>query len=169
MVCTLLVGGSALAADCQGTSAWDGSSTTGAYYVDTTVPTAAVTVPSGHTLTLCLHGQALSFPGGFVVESGGTLNLYDCQGSGTLTNNHADGGSGVTVKGSGTFNMYSGTITGNKAQCGAGVHNAGTFNMSDGAIDLYNAYSTLELYGGKITGNTSSNSDGAIRVGKGTL
>ena len=95
------------------------------------------------------------YGGGVFVDNGGTFNMY----SGTITGNTAVKGGGVEVYSGGTFNMYSGKITGNTAANGGGVY-----------VEDCNAFSsaggTFNMYGGTITGNTAVNGGGVyIKAG----
>ena len=125
----------------------------GNYYLGENITTDTIAI-SG-TVNLCLNGKTITFNGTqqtetkgsvFYVGSGSTLNLYDCVGGGKITGGRGANqsgnilGAGVYVKG-GTFNMYSGTISGNGGddtyyKYGAGVEvcNNGTFNMYGGSI-----------------------------------
>ena len=110
-------------------------------------------------VTICLNGQTLESIGEnmpvFRVKAGGTLTLTDCQGNPGKVKHTGDGsGSGVEVEGGGTFNMYGGTITGNKASHGGGVYvYGGTFNMHGGTITKNTANHGGGVYveGGKFT------------------
>lgn len=100
-------------------------------------------------VVLCLNGHTITVKAkasGITVGNGKTFTLCDCKGSGKITHgtdNNGDqyDGRGVDVS-KGTFNMYGGSITGNRELKGAGVDMyCGTFNM----------------YGGNITGNEAKN------------
>ena len=96
------------------------------------------------TVTICLNGQTIQSTAEdqpvFEVVSG-TLTLTDCQSNqGKVTSAYKGGG--VEVNG-GTFNLYGGSITKNKAAKGGGVY------MTSG---------TVNMYGGEITGNTAAGS-----------
>ena len=95
---------------------------------------------NGHTITVKAKGS------GITVGNGKIFTLCDCMGSGKITHGTDSKGDkydgrGVDVS-KGTFNMYGGSITGNRELKGAGVDMyCGTFNM----------------YGGNITGNEAKN------------
>lgn len=164
-------------------------STPGSYYLESDINiTTTWIVPEG-TVNLCLNGKDLIFSGVtesdtqgsvIIVRSGSTLNLYDCTGGGKITGGKGINqsgnllGAGVYVNG-GTFNMYSGTISGNGADTtqlayGAGVEvtNNGNFNMHDGTISGnligYGAGAgvnvesggVFNMYDGEITNNTAA-------------
>ena len=149
-------------------------------------------------VNLCLNGHTLSLADGVEgsllrikqdENSKGTLTLCDCKGGGKLVGND-DGGSVVTVAPKGTFNMYSGTITGAKATSGGGVYvgvensesssegNSGTFNMYGGSISgntaengggVYLNDGTFNMYDGTIGGNTAESNGGGVYAEKGTF
>ena len=117
-----------------------------------------------------------------IYMTGGSFTLTDCKGVGTITHASSKTGRGVYVS-SGTFNMYGGSITGNKAQDaqgrGGGVYvysGSGTFNMYGGSItgnratgDGGGVYksgsnSSFNMYGGSITGNTANSYGGGVYV-----
>lgn len=122
------------------------------------------------TVSLCLHGKKLSRGENdtkgpvIIVRENATLNLYDCEKTGTITGGtgrtaEQDGttysyGGGIMVYG--TLNMYGGSITGNSANAdavtsgfGGGVYVApgAKFNMYDGSI----MSNTAKATGGGVT------------------
>ena len=115
------------------------------YYLGTDVnlgDTWSFTAESG-VINLCLNGHSIRtsahrFGAIIRVESGATLNLYDCAGGGSITGNeNAElSGGGVYVDDGGTFNMYGGEITCNIADTGGGVYvdGGGTFNISGNPV-----------------------------------
>ena len=172
----------------------------GNYYLANDITLSGTwTVPTG-TTNLCLNGHVINADGGnfsvITVPSGATLNLYDCNstishagyaddnnvwhlGSGTGTSKSISGGiitgsisRGVSV--TGTFNMYGGTIAGNKVTGhGGGIYIAGggQVNMINGTIE--NNYCTVSggalqvdgtfnMSGGVIQNNKANNDGGAI-------
>ena len=99
-------------------------------------------------LSLCLNGYDLIYNSAdsvIIVSNSKTLNITDCGSTGTITGSTGD--YGAVQNGTGTFNLYAGTITGNKR----GVYNGGTFSM----------------YGGNIGGNIAGNSDDGVWNAKG--
>ena len=142
-------------------------------------------------VTICLNGKTIQSEGEgmpvFIIENDATLTLTDCQNNkGKVT--HASGvtGSGVKVESGGTFNMYGGKITGNKAETGGGVYvvdgtftmNGGTIsgntaNSTDGGVGVYTtatsttATATFTMNGGTISGNTATNGGGVGVYGTG--
>ena len=112
--------------------------------------------------------------------------MYD----GTIQDNMADNGGGVSVTGGSTFNMHGGTIE-NNATRGGGWQNygggvlvhSGTFNMYGGTITgnqtgtgnggglalREGTQSTANIYGGTISDNTSHGYGGGIYVSGNTL
>ena len=157
----------------------------GNYYLKGDITVEYAIAISGD-VTICLNGRTLESKGEnmpvFRVEDGSTLTLTDCKGNAGKVKHTSDGsGSGVRVEGGGTFNMYGGTITGNKAETGGGVYVVGgTFTMSGGTISGNTADSTdggvgvysgakFIMNGGEITGNTARYySGGAISGNKAT-
>lgn len=160
-------------------------------FLATDVEVAGVTtIPSGVTLNLCLNGHSLTYNGDgesiFVVQSGGKLNICDCNGShgshpitspvtnasvtiqgGLITRSTANillnppsdegtVGGAVRVYSGGTFNLYSGTI--------AGVHN-NTDAVGYGAVRLEGAF---HMYGGEISHNKMG-CGGGLNVCDGTF
>ncbi|MCL2134651.1 MAG: InlB B-repeat-containing protein [Candidatus Bathyarchaeota archaeon] len=78
----------------------------------------------------------------------------------------------------GTFEMYDGEISGNKASLGGGVYNIfGTFimyggkisdNIADNAGGVFN-YGDFEMYDGEISGNKASSGGGVYNLGTFTM
>lgn len=117
-------------------------------------------------VALCLNGHSIIMqnPEGVTADVDavmveGHFVLTDCQGAGTIK--HAKDSSGATYKGKGvkvqggTFDMYAGTITGNKSEYdtgGSGVSVVGVQDRSKSSI--------FHMYGGTISGNTAKNGGG---------
>ena len=174
-------------------TAWDGVSditydannTAYVYLRDNAERDSALEIANGYTLYLCLSGHSLTKnkTGKSVIKVGdnATLSLCDCSDaqSGKLT--HGTTASGLKYTGHGvslgyrsTFNMYGGSITGNRADTGGGVHNLfGTFTMYGGSITGNSAdtrcggggvylarMGEFVMKGGEITGNTAKNGGG---------
>lgn len=137
-------------------------------------------ISSGNTLYLCLNGKKIEMQGGnnvLAANSGSKLVLCDCQRNGSITHGvDNDGekavGGGVNV--SGTFVMYSGTIsdnmTGNYYYGAVTVNNGAVFKMYGGSISgnqcismgaggVYVSGGTFEMYGGTIINNTYTQDD----------
>lgn len=172
-------------------TAWDGVSditydannTAYVYLRDNADRDSALNIAEGHTLYLCLSGHSLTKnkTGKSVIKVGdnATLSLCDCSDaqSGKLT--HGTTASGLKYTGHGvslgyrsTFNMYGGSITGNRADTGGGVslaseYSYAKFNMYGGSITnnaatngdggggVHNLFGTFTMYGGSITGNSA--------------
>ena len=141
----------------------------GNYYL-----TADVTLTNTWSFTkddgvaLDLNGKTVSInKSSDTIMSLGNVTLTDCKGTGTITHSAEPGGRGVRVEG-GTFNLYGGSISGNRAtDNGGGVYMSyGTFNMYGGSITgnrastygggVYMSYGTFNMYGGSITDNNYS-------------
>ena len=159
---------------------------TGTYYLGSDI-SLEYTIKIENNVTLCLNGHKITAADGMdaIYMTGGSFTLTDCKGVGTITHASSKTGRGVYVS-SGTFNMYGGSITGNKAQDaqgrGGGVYvysGSGTFNMYGGSItgnratgDGGGVYksgsnSSFNMYGGSITGNTANSYGGGVYVGTG--
>ncbi|WP_186565770.1 InlB B-repeat-containing protein [Lawsonibacter celer] len=149
----------------------------GHYYLTADVEIASTWKPADGTF-LCLNGCKIKMTGSGDVIEAKNFTLTDCRTTqGEITHSSDAEGSGVKVTGGGTFNMYGGSITNNKAPSeynGGGVKvNSGTFNMYGGSITnnkapsgyngggVYIYYSkTFNMYGGTISGNTASSGGG---------
>ena len=159
---------------------------TGTYYLGSDI-SLEYTIKIENNVTLCLNGHKITAADGMdaIYMTGGSFTLTDCKGVGTITHASSKTGRGVYVS-SGTFNMYGGSITGNKAQDakgrGGGVYvysGSGTFNMYGGSItgnratgDGGGVYksgsnSSFNMYGGSITGNTANSYGGGVYGGGG--
>ena len=172
-------------------TAWDGVSditydannTAYVYLRDNAERDSALNIAEGHTLYLCLSGHSLTKnkTGKSVIKVGdnATLSLCDCSDaqSGKLTHGTTARGSkyeghGVSLGYRSTFNMYGGSITGNRAATGGGVslaseYSYAKFNMYGGSITnnaatngdggggVHNLFGTFTMYGGSITGNSA--------------
>ena len=133
--------------------------------------------------------SAASYGGGVRVggsTTAATFHMYD----GTIQDNMADNGGGVSVTGGSTFYMHGGTIE-NNATRGGGWQNygggvlvhSGTFNMYGGTITgnqtgtgnggglalREGTQSTANIYGGTISDNISHGYGGGIYVSGNTL
>ena len=156
---------------------------TGTYYLGSDI-SPEYTIKIENNVTLCLNGHKITAADGMdaIYMTGGSFTLTDCKGVGTITHASSKTGRGVYVS-SGTFNMYGGSIAGNKAQDakgrGGGVYvysGSGTFNMYGGSItgnratgDGGGVYksgsnSSFNMYGGSITGNTANSYGGGVYV-----
>ena len=134
-------------------TAWNDESklpeTEGNYYLMNNVTLSEPWIPV-NGVVLCLNGHTITVgakDSGITVGNGKTFTLCDCKGSGKIThgtdsNGDKYDGRGVDVS-QGTFNMYGGSITGNKKLKGAGVD------------IMY--YGIFNMYGGSITGNEAKN------------
>lgn len=152
----------------------------GYYYltVDVTL-TETWSLSSSTTVALDLNGKTVSInTGNKTIESRGKVTLTDCKGGGKITNK-SNSGVGVYV-GSGTFDMYSGSISDNTSQEGSGVYvsGGGTFNLYGGSITGNKAtdngggvyvHGTFNMYGGSISGNRAGTYGGGVYVYGGTF
>ena len=126
----------------------DAATNGGSVYLANDITINATITVTGD-LTLCLNGKTLKNTASntrVIHIDGGTLNLTDCGGTGTITGgsitNHGGG-----VYNQGTFAMYGGKISGNTANSGGGV-----YVLGDGFI----------MYGGEISNNTAKYNGGGV-------
>lgn len=136
-------------------------------------------------VTLCLNGRTLDLNGKhIIVPTGSSLTLCDCGSGGTITGQDCiygndDGNGSVYVLG-GSFIMYSGSISGNKAYSGGGVNvNGGSFTMYGGTISGNTAQlgggvsvisGSFTMHGGTISNNkASTNGCGGVYVANGGI
>ena len=149
------------------------------YCLTSDVTTSATwTVPAGE-MNLCLNGHKIDANGGnyavITIGNGRTLNLYDPEGGGVITGaNHTAEAGGVMVSNGGHFNMYGGSIEGNRSNNGGGVSANGSnavFHMYGGSIQYNEGYdntggillqgnTTFTMSGGSIQHNAGKNFGG---------
>ena len=121
----------------------------GYYYLTDDVELTDTWTPKDGVV-LCLNGYSITMNStGYAVwvNQGYTFTLCDCVGGGKITHGEGADGRGVYVVG--TFNMYGGSISGNRAQHGSGV-----------CLDNGGKGTVFNMYGGEITGNTATSSGG---------
>ena len=171
----------------------------GNYYL-----TTDVTLSSPHSLseslTLCLNGHTITFDKGvpFLVQSGGTLGIYDCQGNGTVV---TDKSYCIRIFSRGTANIYGGTFNSTDYEAitvevggTVTIENASVFSSNSRAIlndgmatinggtfeSTATGYPTIQLQsgsttiitGGKFIRNTGSNviqNQGTLEMSGGTV
>ena len=128
---------------------------TGTYYLGSDI-SLEYTIKIENNVTLCLNGHKITAADGMdaIYMTGGSFTLTDCKGVGTITHASSKTGRGVYVS-SGTFNMYGGSITGNKAQDAQG---------RGGGVYVYSGSGTFNMYGGSITGNRATGDGGGVYV-----
>ena len=145
----------------------------GNYYLGTDLKTdATITIQNkGEKVNLCLNGHSITATGNFdvITQTKGTFRLCDCQkDTGKITHQAEATGRGVCSNG-GTFTMYGGAITGNKASGnGGGVYVTNYFHIFGGTISDNQATSgggvygkkTVNTTGGFIQNNTATSGDG---------
>ena len=155
----------------------------GSYYLNGNLELNDTLYITGN-VTLCMNGHNIKVKN-TVVEIGkdGSFTLCDCQGKGSLIADTTSGrGVAFNAGSTGSFAMYSGTITGAKVgNYGGGVcvSRGRTFTMYGGAITGNTASSgggvgvgdrsTFTMYGGSITGNASKGDGGGIYFYSGTF
>ena len=127
----------------------------GTYYLGSDI-SPEYTIKIENNVTLCLNGHKITAADGMdaIYMTGGSFTLTDCKGIGTITHASSKTGRGVYVS-SGTFNMYGGSITGNKAQDAQG---------RGGGVYVYSGSGTFNMYGGSITGNRATGDGGGVYV-----
>ena len=127
----------------------------GTYYLGSDI-SPEYTIKIENNVTLCLNGHKITAADGMdaIYMTGGSFTLTDCKGVGTITHASSKTGRGVYVS-SGTFNMYGGSITGNKAQDAQG---------RGGGVYVYSGSGTFNMYGGSITGNRATGDGGGVCV-----
>ncbi len=151
--------------------------TTGNYYLTKDVKLSSTWTPASGTV-LCLNGysikQSKGTDGVIVLNKNVTFTLCDCKGEseayGKVTHSSTDNNHiGVYVSNGAIFNMYGGEISENSQ--GVEVY-CGTFKMYGGSITgnsnsssngggvYVNAGGTFEMRGGSITNNTALNGGG---------
>lgn len=124
----------------------------GSYYLDGDVSLNGSILIKEGAVNICLNGHNLylnhrSVQIWEVIRlNGGTLNLTDCKGKGTVY--HFDGtyGRGVTVENGAGFTLYGGTICDNEAY-------ASSSTTAQGGGVYIGSSSTFNMYGGKIHNN----------------
>ena len=128
---------------------------TGTYYLGSDI-SLEYTIKIENNVTLCLNGHKITAADGMdaIYMTGGSFTFTDCKGVGTITHASSKTGRGVYVS-SGTFNMYGGSITGNKAQDAQG---------RGGGVYVYSGSGTFNMYGGSITGNRATGDGGGVYV-----
>ena len=121
---------------------------------------AGVYVTNGHFVlksgTISGNSLTAGATGGGGVETEGEDAIFDMYG-GTICNNEAGYGGGVYVRG-GTFNLYDGIISNNKA-----------LSTDGGGVHVYGSASTFNMYGGSIINNTAKAGGGIGVSGGGTV
>ena len=135
--------------DWQGVSDLSKITGKGNYYLTRDVEITNIWQPKDGVV-LCLNGYDITMKStGYAiwVNQGYTFTLCDCFGGGKITHTEGVDGRGVYVVG--TFNMYGGSISGNRAQHGSGV-----------CLDNGGKGTVFNMYGGEITGNTATSSGG---------
>ena len=111
-------------------------------------------VVDGATLYLCLNGKEYASNGSnkIQVKNSGRLVLCDCKGTGVIKGATSGwGGMGIYLY-AGTVDLFGAKLTGGKV----------TGKGGGGAIALEDSSSTLNIYGGEMSGNNGNNHGGAI-------
>lgn len=125
----------------------------GNYYLKQSV-TLSSTWICKRNVKLCLNDKSIIMEGAndaIKVAYGKTFTLCDCGGNGTITHSSGKNGRGVYVE-TGSFTMYSGSITGNTAGGKGGGVNVGSSG-------------SFTMYGGSIKNNTAGDNGGGVYAG----
>ena len=133
----------------------------GYYYLTGDVDRTSLgwTVPENADITICLNGHTITSNNQYSINipANSTLTVTDCKSTGAITN--TSNGSGTSVLVYGTFNLYGGSIDGQKMGNDARDNQRGV-DVADGAA--------FNMYGGSITRNInhnrSSNNGGGVYV-----
>ena len=177
---------------------WESTTTlpdSGAYYLMGDVQLSDFN-PISKDLTLCLNGFDIIAADGkrtinLAKESGATLTIVDCTAhndeagayvSGAITGANFESSGTIYLNAGTTLKLYSGKISGNVANAGAGVYgNGGVFymyggelsgnkavnaasNRHGGAVMISGSTGAFHMAGGKITGNEATEYGGAVFI-----
>lgn len=151
--------------------AWESTTslptTSGNYYLLSDVKLAArATIPAGQDVKLCLNGKTVTAPENnrlILIQANAKLSITDCVGSGTLTGGNCTFGGAININRRATFNLYAGSITGNKSETAEGL--GGAVYIQAGKTN--EAGGIFNMYGGKLSGNTAY-AGGGIYAAAGT-
>ena len=131
--------------------------------------TECIEVVGNKTLVLCLNGKKLErkdIEGGtsdqkkFIVKDGARLVICDCQGGGSIICGPSAGkGGAFYIENGATMDFFGGKITNSSAEYGGAI---AVTDLTPSA-DVFNP-STLNIYGGEISGNTATENGGAVYV-----
>ena len=108
----------------------------GSYWLEKDIETGhTLVVPSGKTVTICLHGHVLKNTSNINsiihLDGDATLNIQDCSANGKILNEGASPYYFAVSSSGGTVNLLSGTISASNGIYG----NGGTINLSGGMIN----------------------------------
>lgn len=148
---------------------WESTTTlppAGAYYLMDDVTLTNVAAIS-EDLTLCLNGHSITGAEGKRIlqltrDTGVTVSIVDCTAhtddkgvyqAGAITGANIVSSGPVYLNAGTTLKLYSGKISGNTANAGAGVYGAGTFYMYGG-----------EISGNKATASTANRHGGGVMI-----
>lgn len=138
---------------------WTASSgetlSSGSYYLTGDVTDVNTSIQITGTVNLCLNGHTISGEatnGILRIGQGGTLNLCDCKGNGTLSESGSH--NPVFIHSGGVFNLYSGTVT---SRITAVVIDEDPITNNDNS-----AGGTVNIYGGTV--ESTGGSSQAIKI-----
>ncbi len=95
------------------------------------------TIPSGRTVSLCLHGYSVSSEKqtAAIFEVKGTLELYDCKGGGSVSSTATGAtGSTVCVYDGGSFSLHGVSMEQTGGEAVVAIVTGGTVNVYEGMI-----------------------------------
>ncbi len=95
------------------------------------------TIPSGRTVSLCLHGYSVSSEKqtAAIFEVKGTLELYDCNGGGSVSSTATGAtGSTVCVYDGGSFSLHGVSMEQTGGEAVVAIVTGGTVNVYEGMI-----------------------------------
>ena len=150
--------------------AWESTTSlptaSGHYYLLSDVNLAVRASISGEVY-ICLNGKTVTAPENnrhILIYAGSALSISDCQGGGKLTGGNNTYGGSVNVNRMGTFNLYGGTIIGNRSRPEGGDGLGGAVYIQAGKAG--EAGGIFNFYGGTITGNEAY-AGGAVHLAAG--
>lgn len=176
---------------------WESATTlpeTGAYYLLNDVQLTDYDTVSDD-LILCLNGHDIIAADGkrtlnLAKNSGATLTIVDCTAHtnekgeyicGAITGGNQQSAGAIYLNGGTTLKLYSGKISGNTANAGAGIYSAGTVYMYGGEISnnkavnatsnrhgggvmINGANAAFHMAGGTIKGNEAAQYGGGVFI-----
>ena len=164
---------------------WDGdtvlpediTSNTNIVLTENVAASSDISISSG-TVNLCLNGYTLNM-GEYQItlSSGGTLHVYDCQNTGSITNARLSGKNAVISNVGGTVSLYGGTVENNASQSAVSNDSNGTLNISGGTVRnsgssgdaVRNWNGTVNMTSGTIDGGDGSESNGLYNKGEANI
>ena len=126
-----------------------------------------IEIGKGQNITICLNGYTLTGKSGSNAfkNFGGTLNICDCYGDGTVIGSSANNGVMMLYAGS-TVNLYSGNLIAKSAGIGnwGGTVYVGVDAKAE--YDMVKAPSTFNMYGGTLDATSANIQSSDSYVGR---